>query len=103
MPGELVYALVARGSTILAEYTGSSGNFTMITQVSARRRNAHTPVEHLFFTTPRLVSQRCLRVVSVGTVRTAASRPALLYNVYKTFWHSITISVPSVLNILFVT
>lgn len=31
--GELVYALVARGSTILAEYTGSSGNFTMITQV----------------------------------------------------------------------
>eukprot|EP00040_Diaphanoeca_grandis_P033850 m.208287 g.208287 ORF g.208287 m.208287 type:complete len:217 (-) comp33002_c14_seq3:92-742(-) len=28
----LVYALVARGSTILAEYTDSSGNFTTVTQ-----------------------------------------------------------------------
>lgn len=28
----LIYALVARGNTILAEFTGSSGNFTTVTQ-----------------------------------------------------------------------
>ena len=28
----LIYALVARGNTILAEFTDSSGNFTTVTQ-----------------------------------------------------------------------
>lgn len=28
----LIYALVARGNTILAEYTENSGNFTTVTQ-----------------------------------------------------------------------
>ena len=28
----IIYSLVARGSTILAEFTDSSGNFTTITQ-----------------------------------------------------------------------
>jgi altronate dehydratase len=30
--GQLIYSLVARGGTVLAEYTESTGNFTTITQ-----------------------------------------------------------------------
>lgn len=32
LPQALVYALVARGGTILAEFTDSTGNFTTVTQ-----------------------------------------------------------------------